>query len=326
MVLLSSNALRLVVAFSALSTASSIDSINLDLIDDLSRIPLDNLGVSNLDQYNGKYEVTVGDADANGKCQYSLKVDFFHDQNNPAGDVNFNGVCDPNDANSAALHDQTRHWLQLDEYVEWATGFNHLSLQWRPCGNNPTSLRQPRYDMNFYTVIPQYRALMGCELDQLNNPKICQLEQTSTLGRGHFSIPVLWQDTRFIANMPVDFQPDPNSPEAMPYEGLISYDPDTVPATTDAWELPLFHMSSYDGDTIAFRALLPAPYVTGGNSAQFVGEQFYVSQTMNKLPSKWSMTYAGGNTGVVQVVLEGESNLCGTDFDAAKTIALSGQS
>jgi hypothetical protein len=86
-----------------------------------------------------------------------------------------------------------------------------MSLSWVPCGREPGGFKQARYDLNFFTVIPQYRAYWLCQ--EFKTPAVCQYNQTSPVGRGFFSIPRLVRDPDFLANMPVRFSPDFNFPE-----------------------------------------------------------------------------------------------------------------
>jgi hypothetical protein len=310
-------ACRLLAAVSFLAVGRSLDSINLDL-EVLDMIPLDALGIDNLDRHSAKYDVTV-DEDT---CTYTLQVDFKKHASDTPGDASngFSGVCSPeantgNAPDGKPWHAHRRHWMQFPEYVEETTGFNHMSLMWRPCGLPPKGWRQPRYEMNLYTVLPQYRTMMQCQT--FKTPEICQYNQSSWLGRGHFSVPRLERDPNFLANMPVNFQPDALEPEAYEYEGLISFSEDQVASQPESWVLPTFEMSTYDGDVVSWRALLPYKFINGGNSSVFNANHYYVHQTMPRLPSHWNTTY-DGSSGLVSVFVQGSAGMCGVNFDRAK--------
>jgi hypothetical protein len=169
--------------------------------------------------------------------------------------------------------------------------------------------------MNFYNVIPQYRAYMICQT--FKTPKVCQYNQTSFLGRGHFSLPTLERDPNFLAGMPLNYQPDSVEPEAFEYEGLISYSDDLVPQTPEDWILPTFLMSTYDGDAVSWRAKLPYSFISGGNSSIFSATQFYVFQRNLRLPSSWNMTYNAPQN-LISVYVQGTAGMCGEGFDQAK--------
>jgi hypothetical protein len=304
---------------------TSFESINL-AFEILDQVDLSVLGTPNLDKYQGSYEVTVDD-----DCQYYLRIHFKHHNGNPVPDnaKDFLSSCKPSNEFPASdglnHHAQRANWIPLPQYVELATGFNHMSLNWKPCGLAPLGLRQPRYDVNFYNVIPQYRKFMSCNEFPNKKPDTCMYNQTDYLGRGHFSVPTQHEKSlkQFIPNMPVDYQPDTVEPEAYQYEGLIAFDVDQVPKIPSNWTLPLFHMSSYDGDIVSWRALLPYHFISGANSSFFAATQFYIDQTEQRLPAKWNMTYNAGS-GLISVLLQGQSGICGDTFaDAQREFEIS---
>jgi hypothetical protein len=307
---------RVFAVLASFSVGRSLDSINLDL-EVLEQIDLRALGTPNMDRHQGAYDLTVDEA-----CNYLLTVSFKRHEDDVRGDAypDFEDSCAPNtDTGNAPdgnpWHEPRRHWMQFPQYVFDTTGFDHVSLYWRPCGLPPKGLRQSRYDMNFYTVIPQYRAFWTCQ--EFKTPKVCQYNQTSFLGRGHFSLPRLARDPDFVANMPLNYQPDPSLPEAYQYEGLVSYNQDVVPETPDAWVLPTFQMNSYDGDVVAWTALLPDTFIRGDTSSISYSTQYFIYQTKPRLPGNWNMTY-DHESGVISVLLQGSAGMCGAGFDAAK--------
>jgi hypothetical protein len=240
---------------------------------------------------------------------------------------NFEGVCEPN-ANTGDApdglpwHAHRRHWTPFPPYVFDTTGFNHMSMYWRPCGLPPKGLRKPRLEVNLYNVIPQYRVFMRCQ--EFKTPSVCQYNQSSWLGRGHFSLPRLERDPNFLANMPFGFQPDKDEPEAYQYEGMIAYNDERVPEQPNDWILPTFLMSTYDGDTISWRALLPTTFITGGNSTRSSATQFYVFQTQPRLPAGFNMTY-DAPSGNITLLIYGSAGMCGESFDMAKTASMTGE-
>ena len=188
--------LRIVAALTSLSSgARSLNSINLEL-ENYDSIDLSALGTPNLDQYNGTYDLTVNEKGVD--CRYTLQVDFdVNVQDIAPGPSDFEGSCAPNDSTGNApdglpWHAPRRHWMKFPDYVFDSTGFDHLSIDWVPCGRAPAGFRKARYDLNFYTVIPQYRAFMVC--DVFKTPSVCQYNQNSYLGRSHFSLPRLARD------------------------------------------------------------------------------------------------------------------------------------
>jgi hypothetical protein len=202
----------IVAALASLSCPSfSLDSINLDL-EVLEDIDLSALGTPNLSRFEATYNVSVDPT----SCQYEIKLTWRKHSDDSPGAAMFEGSCAPEDNTGNAddglpWHATRPHWLQFPQYVFDTTGFNHISMSFVPCGRNPGFYKQARYDLNFYTVIPQYRTFMRCET--FKTPEVCQYNQTDYIGRGFFSIPRLVRDPKFLANMPNRFQPDPELPE-----------------------------------------------------------------------------------------------------------------
>lgn len=293
-----------------------MDSVNLDL-EVLSQIDLSALGTPNLDRYEATYDLVVDPS-----CQYRLSVSFKKPADERPGDAapEFQGVCEQSENTGNApdgkpWHAPRRHWMQLPPYVFDTTGFDHMSIYWRPCGLPPKGLRAPRFDLTFYTVLPQYRAFWTCA--EVRTPRICSANQTSTFGRGHFVVGRMERDPMFLANLPLGFNPDPLEPEAYQYEGMFSWNDEQIPQTAADFKLPQFDLSTYDGDVVAFRTMLPYSRFSGGNSTTSSENQFFLYQTMPQLPAAWNTTYDAG-TGLITVILGGTAGICGETFDAAK--------
>lgn len=307
----------MIAVLAMISVVQSIDSVNLDL-EVLSQIDLSALGTPNLSRYKATYDLTVDSA-----CYYTLAIEWEKHSDDRPGDASpeFTGVCDTTDSTGNApdgqpWHAPRRHWMQFPPYVFETTGFDHLSLYWRPCGLPPKGLRQSRFDLTFYTVIPQYRAFWTCA--ETRTPSICSANQTSHLGRAHFVVPRLERDPMFLANMPVGFNPDPLVPEAYQYEGLFHWNEELIPQTADDFVLPQFDVSTYDGDVVAFRTMLPYHRISGPNSTISTETQFFLYQTLHRLPIQWNTTYDSGSNRIT-VALAGSGGMCGDKFEAAKS-------
>jgi hypothetical protein len=98
---------------------------------------------------------------------------------------------------------------------------------------------------------------------------------------------------------------------------LTHYDPTRVTENPADWVLPDFLMSTYDGDVVSWRFLIPHTYVSGGLSAIAGGDSYYVYQTMPRLPTQWNMTYDADNE-QIDVYVYGPAGVCGQSFDDAK--------
>ena len=186
--------------FSALTSlsmgAKSLNSINLKL-ENYDSIDLSALGTPNLDVYNGTYDLTVNNEEGED-CRYKLQLDFdVNAQDITLGPSDFEGSCAPDDSTGNApdglpWHAPRRHWIKFPDNIFDITGFDHVSIDWVPCGRAPAGFRKARYDLNFFTVIPQYRTFMACNV--FKTPSVCQYNQSSYLGRSQFSLPRLARD------------------------------------------------------------------------------------------------------------------------------------
>jgi hypothetical protein len=192
----------------------SMNSINIDL-EILETINVSALGTPNLDLWNTignengtVYNLTthsVVDENLNESCRYKLQIDFNIKKslrNDILGESNFKGSCAPNDSTGTnpqddlPWHTPRRNWLLFPDYIYKTTGFNHVSINWMPCGSQPAGYKQPRYDLNFYTVIPQYRTYMICDTYKI--PEVCQYNQSTYQGRSMFTIPRLYGDVSYM--------------------------------------------------------------------------------------------------------------------------------
>mmetsp|Transcript_24200 Transcript_24200/g.42539 ORF Transcript_24200/g.42539 Transcript_24200/m.42539 type:complete len:343 (-) Transcript_24200:73-1101(-) len=294
------------VAFLLHSPSFSLDSINMEL-EVLEEIDLSALGTPNLDRYKGFYTLNVDET----TCEYELKFTFTKHPEDVPGEPMFQGNCAPEDNTGVASdgipwHQPRRHWLEFEPEVYETTGFNHMSLYWVPCGHEPGAFKQARYDINLYTVIPQYRAYMVCQ--EFKTPAVCQYNQSSFIGRGMFSIPRMVNDPNFLPNLPARFQPDRQFPEAFQYEGLTHYDVTKVPEAVDDWVLPTHLMKTYDGDVVSWNYMIPFAYISGPSSIA-EANQIYTYQTMMQLPYQFNMTYTAP-TGVVETYFYGTAANC----------------
>jgi hypothetical protein len=191
----------------------SMDSINM-VFENFANMDVSFLGTPNLTQYDATVDFTATERE-NGECVYKFSIDFDPSgKETEPGDDNFEGSCATNGGNATdglPWHAHRRHWVRFPEHIVTATGLNHLSMEWVPCGRAPAGFRQARWDLNFYTVVPEYRAYMIC--DTFKTPSVCQYDQSTHLGRRIFTLPRLAQDPVYLANLPLDFGPDPEFPE-----------------------------------------------------------------------------------------------------------------
>ena len=63
--------------------------------------------------------------------------------------------------------------------------------------------------------------------------------------------------------------------------------------------------------------MLPYTYISGEEFSLAGGDQYYIYQTMLRLPRQWNMTY-DSNTGEIEVIVYGSAGVCGQDSDNAR--------
>jgi hypothetical protein len=114
--------------------------------------PLSVLGEAAWTRLRPGWSLTVND-----QCLYEFVFQFEHDPKLPIGDPEFLGTCtfgetpqdSPETAPDGKLYLEPRQmWERFPDYV-WATiGFNHLSVDWHPCGHRPRGYSIPHYDFS----------------------------------------------------------------------------------------------------------------------------------------------------------------------------------
>jgi len=297
--------------------AKSMNSLNM-VFEDFEGIDLAPLGIPNLDAYGTEMDFSIEEWET-GECIYTIHIDFDPSKRETEpGTPEFKGNCNPDgkqddSSDGKAWHGHRRHWMRLPEHIQDATGLDHFSMEWLPCGRAPLGFRQARWDLVFYTVIPEYRTFMVCDTFKTAS-NLCQWNQTTHLGRRMFTIPRLVQDNRNIANLPLNFGPDPEFPEAVEYEGLHHYSPFLAPVNHSNWTLPTHTMTTYDSEAVSFRAMIPHTYYSDPRKAWVRSSeyQYYVYQTQMGLPSNWT-TYYDRKTMSVKImgnVLKSSRSIC----------------
>lgn len=103
----------------------------------------------------------------NDQCLYEFIFQFEHDKTLPVGEEEFTGVCtfgddplgsEPGDVPGIApdgkLFLQTRQmWERFPDYVWATTGFNHLSIDWKPCGRMPRGYTTAQYGFSVSWIV-----------------------------------------------------------------------------------------------------------------------------------------------------------------------------
>ena len=308
--------------------ASSSNAQNVDL---------SVLGENSWIRFKPSWSLTVND-----QCLYEFVFQFEHDDTLPIGEQNFQGKCafkDPETKEPFVAPEDNKYyldprkfWERFPDYV-WATiGFNHMSLEWLPCGKRPRGYSKAQYDFSFFRVTPEFRAQqMTCKLltdAQVVVPgeQICDFNQGDNIkGMGFFIVPGALINRNPVVNMPETFRRPKLGNGPIPHVGLRSWDQDAVPETPNQWDdLPLI-MSTYGGDLVMWQANVPYDMVSGENRDRVTGsaDRFeasaarYFQTTVQTLPDTFAVDY-DDEEGMIRFIMVGKSQLCRSDFESAE--------
>lgn len=264
------------------------------------------------------YDVTVDD-----DCNYDFTVTFSHNPGLPVGSAE---TCVPDeisDFDGLPVLAGRAYYDLYPAYVEMATGFNHLSLDYNPCGHPAGGFLSPHYDMHFYLVSLEYRAeeLVCTTIPGL---PLCAPEQNTTNGMAFFDLETtssvdIARNTStgggdVLLNMPAGFTSA--AADAVIYMGMHSLDRQMMPETPHNWTEPTVVFGSHY-EVVFFEPMLPFSYVAGDQDLSSEQEITYVEQTIPTLPVHLDVTY-DAETKVTTVHFTGKSSMCKGEFDNAK--------
>lgn len=151
-----------------------------------------------------------------------------------------------------------------------ATGFDHLGLDWQPCGHpDPNKFGKPHFDFHLYRITSTQRDLMSCDI--LQGAPICDFlgaplpggqTQTTYAGKKFFAVGKVTagSDANKIANMPELFTVDLGS--AVPHSGIHVYDINGAVDVVD-WTDPVLIIGSYDSQVVNWEPMFPYSFVSG---------------------------------------------------------------
>lgn len=293
-------------------------------------IDLSMLGTPSWSRLRPGWALTVSD-----QCLYEFVFQWEHDETLPLGDQNFEGKCvfkDP-ETKVAPLADDDLPYLDARKFWErfpnyfWATiGFQHLSIDWYPCGHRPRGYSAPQYSLGFFRVPPEFRALaMTCDvLDETQvvvpGEDICNFQQENINGMNFNIIPSHILDRNNVANMPESFRRSIEGNGPVPYVGMRSWDQGMIPETPTQWQDSPVYMSSYAGDLVMWEAKIPYSRVSGGQD-QFTGNNYqYFQPTIDTLPDTHAFHW-DASEGVIRFHMIGKAGLCRGDFEKAQAAA-----
>lgn len=288
------------------------------------------LGNSTWSRLRHGWSLTVND-----QCLYEFVFQFEHDETLPIGRRNFEEDCAFKDPITKLPYmapdgmfylDPRAFWERFPTYV-WATiGFNHLSIEWWPCGHRPRGYAKAQYTFSFYRTTPEFRALaMTCELHTdeeviVPGEDVCDFNQDTVNGMNFFIVPGALINPNPVVNMPVTFTRPELGNGPVPHVGLRSWDQEAVPETPTAWSNSPLFMSSYDGDLVMWQAHIPYTQMSGEEDKFTSNRYRYHETTIDNLPDTHAFHY-DAETGITRFHMVGPSGLCRDDFDAAQAEA-----
>jgi len=291
--------------------------------------PLKVLGENSWLRLRPGWSVTVND-----QCLYEFVFQFEHDPSLPIGDDAFQGTCGFGSANEAPptapdgkrYLDPRQMWERFPDYV-WATiGFNHLSVDWFPCGHRPNGYATAHYDFSFFRVTPEFRAeKMTCDiLDDsgviVPGEQICDYNQDKPNGMNFYIVPGAMVDRNPVVNMPYQFKRPELQNSAIPHYGLRSWDQDNNPLQVSDWvDIPIF-MSTFAGDLVMWQAHVPYTMVSGSEDQFHSKTERYFETTVQTLPDTWAADYDQSDN-MIRFIMVGRAGLCRGDFERAQEAA-----
>lgn len=241
-------------------------------------------------------------------CEYHAEVHINFGAADPPFPSNPEEDCSTLDStacNGQSCLYEVRNVYKLSKAFRKYTGFNHVGLDWSPCGHPPIeNFGRPHWNMHIFRVSPKSREEVFCE--DMPNPFICEFveEQPNIEGRKFF-VHGTDKDGN-LANVPSSFSAALDT--AVPGEGVHAWDFENTAEVSD-WDKPLLIEGLYDGGIQFWEPMFPVEFVTGDSEKFYESTETYVSQTIVSLPSYWSMAY-NPDTGVTTLVLEGKAQIC----------------
>lgn len=194
-----------------------------------------------IDPFNPSKSVKV-DPDT---CKYVAKVHLdFVSANPPFPSGAEDCSLEKQACNGKSCLFEVRNVYKLGKKFEKITGFNHIGVDWSPCGHPPFELyARPHWNLHTFRITPKERENIYCE--NMLDPFICNFEeeQPNVEGRKffHFNTDAI---TGKVANVPANFTAHLDS--AVPGEGVHIYDQDSAQKVAD-WDRPQLIQGLYNG-------------------------------------------------------------------------------
>jgi len=269
--------------------------------------PIANLGTSNLDRYNYSSSIETDDS---GTFTMSIKFQFDDTLPVPTDPVI---ECDPTIVPPAIASDNLPYFAfrwaydRFNQEIKDITGLDHVSIDFNSCGHPPQDVFTiPHIDMHLYFELPEFRTCMTCT--KIPETPICDFNedaQTTDSGLAFFNVSFV-PGTEQPINMPAGYTVGYD--HMVPLMGGHSWDVTKQPSLIEGkpWINPIWVIGSYAGSIIDYEPMIPMSFITGDENHFYEEELEYVGQTIDELPTKYSVAY-NSETKFVTLTMEGKS-------------------
>jgi len=303
----------------ALSFLATFKQISAD-VDYEQCADLKDLGTVGLDRFNYSIEMKQERNEA-GTLMYEVDMKFQHDETMPIPNDPL-AQCTP--GRDAPFADDGLpyfafrwHYEQVPEEIKKATGIDNISIDYSPCGHPPVGVfTVPHYDVHVYRADPQLRSCMICEKipgapvcnpasqDTVNGQAFFDIDYSTMLGSG--------KDGKAVMNMPSSFHV--GAGDMVPLMGGHAWDEANQPSPEKPFVDPVWVMGTYDKDIAFYEPMLPLSFITGNDDSFFEDSLTYADQTINSLPSYYSVDY-DASTKMSTLTFKGEVHNTAIDPD-----------
>lgn len=283
----------------------------------------DGSGMNSFAQFGAQNTFIVNDDGV-----YEFVLEFHHLESLPIGPDNYEGGCANfeerriSDYDGQGFRAPRKFFKRLPDYVWNATGFQHISLDWWPCGSYPRNYAHAHYDITFFRVTPEDRVVyMACAEQKQKNiqePDIiraCEFTQKTDFGKEFYILPSSVADRSRVPNMPVTFE-QAEYFAAAPYVGMQYYDIGNMPTSPQTWRSLDMGMSTHGGDIMSWHAKVPYRIISGDSPQFHSMTTEYYQPTIESLPDGFSVYYK--EDGTIRFQMTGLSKISKADVDAAK--------
>jgi len=220
--------------------------------------------------------------------------------------------CVDQKGDAVSCLNEQRNLYEISNMFKDHTGFNHVGLDYSPCGHPPTGVFTiPHLNFHFFRATPHEREISTCKM--IPGAPVCDFPgsgspspvQSTPSGRAYF-VQSHDLDTDKVANMPSTFSS--NLSTAVAGEGVHAWDFDKV-TDQNNWTEPLLIIGTYDGNIRFWEPMVPLTFLMGSQNEFYEEHITYEAQTIMELPSSYSVAYDAAS-GLTTLTMRGTSAVC----------------